>query len=74
MPKMSKNDKNTCDYGFLTKTTKDLTKLVEEVAEPEIEAKCHQIHNLSKVMGGHITAVSTHSVSEMRQINMAGNI
>jgi hypothetical protein len=40
----------------------------------EIDPRCEKILTLSKVMGGKDVAVSTHSVSEVREINMAGNI
>ena len=74
MPNISKNGKSICSDVDLTKTTKNLTKPVEEVAGPEISPKCNEMSTFEKEMGVELMAVSTHSVSEMRQINMAGNI
>ena len=74
MENVSKNVKNACNIYDLTNLSKNLTSSVEEVAGPEIIPKCREIATFEKVMGTNNTAVSTHSVSEMRQINMADNI
>jgi hypothetical protein len=66
MPNIPKNGKSACSLDDLTKPLKTLTKPVEEVAGPEILSKCSEISTFSKVMGGKVMAVSTHSVSEMR--------
>ena len=46
----------------------------EKVAVAEISTKCQEFSTSPKVMGLMYTAGSAHSVSEVRQINMAGNI
>jgi hypothetical protein len=74
IPNFSKNGKSACSEVNLGKPTKNLTKPVEEVAGPEISPKYNEMSTLLKVMATNNTAVSTHSVSEMRQINMADNI
>ena len=61
-------------YKEFTNTSVTSTFSREEVAVAEISPKCHEMSTFVKVMGHSTMAVSTHSVSEMRQINMAGNI
>jgi hypothetical protein len=74
MSNIYKNVTSKCDKDEFAKPPKTLTETEEEVAGPEISLRCNEMLTSSKVMGRHLTTVSTHSVSEMRQINMAGNI
>jgi hypothetical protein len=53
---------------------KTSTKPEKEVAVAEIEPKYDEMPKFVKIMGANTAAASTHSVSEMRQINMAGDI
>ena len=71
---MAKNVKSAYSFDDLAKPHKTPTKPEEEVAGPEISTRCVEMSTLTKVMGDVNSAVSTHSVSEMRQINMADNI
>ena len=71
---MTDNVTNPCNLSDLTNTSKTPTKPMEEVAVAEISLKCQEMLTSPKVMGHRYTAGSTHSVSEVRQINMAGNI
>ena len=74
MSEMAKNVKSASDFCNLTKLTESLTSVIEKVVVSEIAGKCVEMSNEIKVMEHPYTAVSTHSVSERRQINMAGNI
>ncbi len=74
MSEMAKNVKSASNNNDLTNLTESLTSSKEKVAVAEISPKCDVMSNFSKVMGHTDAAVSAHSVSEMRQINMAGNI
>ena len=74
MSKKTKNVTNSCNLDDLTNLAGNLTFPEEKVAVAEMSPRCDKMSNLQKVMGGHITAGNTHSVSEVRQINMAGNI
>ena len=74
MSNISENGRSASDFGDLAKPTKTLTKPEEEVAAAEIAHKCDEMSTSPKVMVFTDTAGSTHSVSEMRQINMADNI
>ena len=69
-----KNVTNVWNTDNSTNLTEDLTTSLEKVAVTEMSQKCDKMLTLPKVMAFTDTAVSTHSVSEMRQINMAGNI
>ena len=71
---MPKDVTNTCNLTALTNPTGSLTSSKEKVAVTKISPECDKMSNLVKVMGHNTTAGSTHSVSEVRQINMAGNI
>ena len=66
--------KNASSDIDLTNLSERLTLTKEEVAVAEMSPKCDVMSNSPKVMEHPYTAVSAHSVSEMRQINMAGNI
>ncbi len=74
MSEMAKDVKSASDFDNRTKLTGSLTSSIEKVAVTEISSKCDKMSNFPKVMGHNITAGSTHSVSDVRQINMAGNI
>ena len=74
MSEMFKNVTSACKVDDPAKATRNPTYSLEEVAGPEISARYVEMFTLQKVMGTNTAAVSTHSVSEMRQINMAGNI
>ena len=71
---MAKDVKTACKDDDLTKPTGSLTFSKEELDVTEITQKCGKMSVSPKVMGQVNTASGTHSVSEMRQINMAGNI
>ncbi len=74
MSEMTKDVKSACKVHNLTKPTESGTPFIVKVAVAEISTRCHEMSNLQKVMAFNYTAVSTHSVSDVRQINMAGNI
>ncbi len=74
MSEMPKDVTNAFNFDNLDNLAGSSTSSMEKVAVSKIAARCHEMSTLIKVMGGHNTAFSTHSVSEMRQINMAGNI
>ena len=74
MANFPKNVTNASKTDDLTNLNGSLTSLIEKVAVTEMSQKCDKMLTLPKVMAFTDTAVSTHSVSEMRQINMAGNI
>ena len=74
MSKISKKLGNASSNIDPKNLSKSLTKPEEEVAGPEISSKFSEMSTLKKEMGVSKLAVSTHSVSEMRQINMADNI
>ena len=74
IPKMAKNVTSACDEVDFTNLPKTPTKPEKEVAATEISQRCTEMAISQKVMGGIYTAVSSHSVSKVRQINMAGNI
>ena len=71
---MSKFATTASDSDNLTKLAGSLTSSIEKVAVAEIESRCVKMSTFVKVMGHYTTAVSTHSVSGVRQINMADNI
>ncbi len=71
---MAEDVTTACKDDDLTKPTGSLIFSKEKVAVTEISLKSHEMCMSPKVMGLINTAGGTHSVSEMRQINMAGNI
>ena len=74
MENISKNVKNASKESDLANSLETSTKPKEEVAVTEISPNSTKMSTFLKVMEASTTAVSTHSVSEMRQINMADNI
>ncbi len=74
MSKMSKNVTTESNLGDFTKPVGSSTSSKEKVAVAVISPKCTKMCKSPKVMATTNTAVSTHSVSDVRQINMAGNI
>jgi hypothetical protein len=74
MSKMAKDVKSASNMVDLTNLTESLTFSIEEVAVAEMSSKCSEMSTFAKVMAVNNSAVSTHYVSGVRQINMAGNI
>ncbi len=74
MSNISKNVESAYKELDLVNSLKTSTKPKEEVAVAEISLNCSKMSTFKKEMGECTTAVSTHSVSELRQINMADNI
>jgi hypothetical protein len=70
----SKSVKSACKEVNLANPSKTPTKPKKEVAVTEISQKCTEMSTSKKIMGTNTVATSTHSVSGVRQINMADNI